>query len=503
MKLSFQRIDALPPLAWIACCKDDRTEVLHGRQVETFQDGFVEGAWDGPFSERGFVDAEWFCGSGGKLSGDGIVFTSATHVISALYHFKSSGGGVLFSNSLYLLMAREGLSMDDGYLDYEADFATILKGVHDYKKTVHVLDRQGSPADVMCFYFREISVDRTGELRVRVKPSVRTFVSFGDYRERLFSAIRAFADNAADGGRKHRYQLVTTISSGYDAPCCAAVAKYAGCDTAVTFAAEGKYAEDSGKGIAQRLGYGTIIERSAQEYRKRKDLVEAPYLAAGELGPSISFSCFDEEFRGNAVFTGERGDSVWNCRATNRNGNFAVIAQNARLDSGEKRLWLGYIPVPMPLYGATAWESLYDIANSEEMASWRLSNNYDRPIPRRILEEAGVPREMFGTHKHGAGFFFRFDTLKRLKSRLSQASAASFEAFVRRQRRCRPGELLAYLWRARSYYGSYVLRRLGFRHKTLNEQASASVRNPMAPRYLIPWAGGVMLERYQAILKVR
>jgi hypothetical protein len=36
------------------------------------------------------------------------------------------------------------------------------------------------------------------------------------------------------------------------------------------------------------------------------------------------------------------------------------------------------------------------------MAPWRLSNRYDRPIPRRLAEEAGVPRELFGQVKVGS-----------------------------------------------------------------------------------------------------
>src|SRR2546427_8786426 len=32
-------------------------------------------------------------------------------------------------------------------------------------------------------------------------------------------------------------------------------------------------------------------------------------------------------------------------------------------------------------------------------APWRLGSDYDRPIPRRILEEAGIPRRLFGNRK--------------------------------------------------------------------------------------------------------
>ena len=46
------------------------------------------------------------------------------------------------------------------------------------------------------------------------------------------------------------------------------------------------------------------------------------------------------------------------------------------------------------------------LACSDEMAPWSLGNDYDRPIPRRIVEEAGIPRALFGhtiymTIEHG------------------------------------------------------------------------------------------------------
>ena len=40
------------------------------------------------------------------------------------------------------------------------------------------------------------------------------------------------------------------------------------------------------------------------------------------------------------------------------------------------------------------------------MDPWRLRNGYDRPIPRRIAEEAGVPRLAFGQSKMGSVVLF-------------------------------------------------------------------------------------------------
>jgi hypothetical protein len=66
---------------------------------------------------------------------------------------------------------------------------------------------------------------------------------------------------------------------------------------------------------------------------------------------------------------------------------------------GEIRLTAGFAQAAVPFIGARCFPDIYRITESDEMVPWRLNNNYDRPIPRRIAEEAGVPREMFGQTK--------------------------------------------------------------------------------------------------------
>jgi hypothetical protein len=42
---------------------------------------------------------------------------------------------------------------------------------------------------------------------------------------------------------------------------------------------------------------------------------------------------------------------------------------------------------------------LIALARAPELAPWSLGGDYDRPIPRRIAETAGVPRDIFGILK--------------------------------------------------------------------------------------------------------
>lgn len=62
--------------------------------------------------------------------------------------------------------------------------------------------------------------------------------------------------------RKKRYGIVTTVSSGYDAAACSAIARKIGCDAALTFDSPQKYADDCGDKIAQQLGYPHIVKKN-------------------------------------------------------------------------------------------------------------------------------------------------------------------------------------------------------------------------------------------------
>src|SRR3989454_12367365 len=67
------------------------------------------------------------------------------------------------------------------------------------------------------------------------------------------------------------------------------------------------------------------------------------------------------------------------------------------------------------------------ISRSREMAPWDVDAGYSRPICRRILETAGVPREAFGVRKQTASvlFFERGDFL-------SPPSLADFRSWLER-----------------------------------------------------------------------
>lgn len=70
----------------------------------------------------------------------------------------------------------------------------------------------------------------------------------------------------------------------------------------------------------------------------------------------------------------------------------------------ELRLRRDFIHAPVPFFGGTRHHDLLRIALSDKMAGYRIGGSYDRPVLRRIAEQAGVPREAFGQRKRAINF---------------------------------------------------------------------------------------------------
>jgi hypothetical protein len=76
---------------------------------------------------------------------------------------------------------------------------------------------------------------------------------------------------------------------------------------------------------------------------------------------------------------------------------------------GEYRLWVGFLHCPLPFWGVRQIADVHAITRSPEMAPWDVPGNYSRPICRRIVECAGVPRELFGQQKRAASVMLHDD----------------------------------------------------------------------------------------------
>lgn len=406
--------------------------VEHGADVETSRDYFVEGAWNRPFDDPSFAAAETMLGSAGRLGDGEIVFTPTTHTMERLHSLRL-GDALFVSNSLAHLLSATGSRLDIRYDAYEPDLMSFLRGHRRAVKTVPLADGRR----VSLHYHESFAVDRELSMRFIAPPEPPPFPTYQSYFDYLNRTVEHLHLNASAPARRVRYQPLTTISSGYDSPAGAVLAQRVGCREAVTFAeARTKYAlamndtTDSGEEIGTRLGFA--VETFARDgYLESHAFPEAIFLATGNGGDDTVMAGLSDRLRHRMLFTGFTGDSLW---ATRSHDPALSKEYRMRFPSGsclqEFRLRESFINLCVPLLTFTRHDDLERISNSEEMKPWRIGGTYDRPIPRRMAEDAGVPRNAFGMEKRAITQPF---WLQRANAdSMSPASLEDFNAFVSR-----------------------------------------------------------------------
>jgi hypothetical protein len=148
----------------------------------------------------------------------------------------------------------------------------------------------------------------------------------------------------------------------------------------------------------------------------------------------------EEAYEGRTVYTGSRGDFVWE-RLGFRTPWWTMVSFGLT----EYRLRVGYIHMAPCAIGEEHRRRIEAISRSQSMQPWSLRNFYDRPIPRRILEDAGVPRSLFGKAKKATSHAPMFGS-----EGMTEKSAIDFEAFA-----------------SACYEETADARRLGFRFQML------------------------------------
>lgn len=417
MEVMFQKIEALPRLAWCANLerRNRHIQILHGPHVETGDGFFCEGAWAGRF-EDGDFERQQFMGSGGKITGRGLLIASPNHTIDRIYVMRH-GTVLSVSNSCAFLLAQADDTADPDYLLYTPRILSIVQGLDRYARWIPT--RSGNRIHMFCYC--NLHVDVNHELDEQPKPPVRDFVDFTDYTSFLQEQVNAIVRNAHDPRRTVRYRPIATISSGYDSPAAAVFARRAGCEEAVTFPRarfDGTTVkDDSGAVIGERLGMKVrSIDRLA--YLKQTGWPEAE-------GGICEFLSLRDSLEGRILFTGFNGDTVWD-RSPGRVSRTIRRTAPSGENLAEFRLRIGFMHLPVPYLGCTRHPSINRISNSKEMRPWTMGSSYDKPIPRRLLEEAGVERGLFGEEKKAAAVVAREEGFERTMTRESLADFLRF-----------------------------------------------------------------------------
>lgn len=400
--------ETLPPLAWICEIIDSRYNFIIGGGVEFGRDYIVEGVWDDNFAEANFVASAHFYGSGAKLNKDNIcVFVPPKLCTDYLFVLHDKIEGITrVSNSFNFLFARAGIDLESIF------FIKFRENINVSTNEESALGAdRGNPliaeTDDMVIYrmmYHNFTVDDKGKINYLMKvPEKLSIPNFDAYRQFLYSTTRKLIDNGAHPSRKRTLNPVTMLSTGYDSCATSAICAACGVKDAVTLDVTVGGHDDCGEKIAKSLGLqchkvisplGKVVPVLKAAISKDSNLLE--FIATAGIGDNVVFKTMEDMLKGKIVFSGLYGDGCWS-----KEGNGSGLAHHLPYMKSrmEFRLRTGYTLVPTPAFGAYFPYFLKNINADREMKPWILNNSYDRPIPRRIAEEAGVARELFGMRK--------------------------------------------------------------------------------------------------------
>jgi len=403
MQLSFYGVSALPRLAWAARIVrgDPVVRVWHGSWVEIRTDAFVEGAWDAPFDAGAFDSSAVLAGSGGRLTRDGVLFASPANMYERL-HTVRVDGTLVVSNSLAFALALSGSRLDPAYHRYYLDLLDHYRiGIRVKAKHLRLAGGRRVELHDCC----NLLVTPELEIHRIEKAWGPAPANYADYAQQLAGTLERVIANAAAPERRWRYRPLVMLSQGYDTTAVAALASRLGCREAVTFLKSdglGGYGDDSGAAIGQCLGYDvTAYERSDYArmpgYRPEEFYLE-PW------GVDCTMVAMESQLPGTLLLSGRSAETVWSREGSGRWG-LPDLQHAIDVTAGcalvELRLRLGFLHFAPATVAAIHAPVIHPWNATQELQPWSIGGSYDKPIARRIAEEAGVPRQLFGQHKRG------------------------------------------------------------------------------------------------------
>ncbi len=396
MRFEFSPVEGWPPLAWLARCPigGDAIEVRHGNRVEVGPEWFCEAVWPGEFQSGDFDRTDLVFGSGARIRDGGVTFVSAGSTVDRLQSFEHEGA-LWVSNSLVCILAAVGAEFDPTYTAYTRHFQSVIRGLQRYERTLAT-----SAGPLRLTYFNNLLWDGQRATETEKPNPVRDFSCYGSYRSFLEDSVGGIAANLAAGDRKHPYKMLGTISSGYDSPTVAVLGRVHGLREVISFDRARGGGTDSGRTIAEIVGLETR-SLSSEAWRER-DFREVPFLAVHGNAADIWYAGAEGLLSGRVLMTGYHGDKVWAKEVRNLGPNI-VRGDLSGLSLSEYRLWIGFIHWPVPFMGVRQLREINAISGSDEMEPWDVPGGYSRPICRRAVEEAGVPRGVLApTKRYGS-----------------------------------------------------------------------------------------------------
>lgn len=386
LRFEIERDAALPRMAWALrhVAGEDVVRVLAGADVRKGDAVFWEGVNPCVDDPRAVADFHFPLCSGATLRGNDIIAFSPGHTLDRLFLVEQDDT-IVISNSLAFALRASGAKLEPRDLTYHWHLGAI--GAH-----AHEMPAQGGR--LTAYVNTNVFIPRDHNVRWELRPKAPDFETYAEYRALLDAFLRDAAA-AAKHPINLPYTPATTISTGYDSPAASVLARQIGAETAYTIVDSRAGPSDSGKDIADILGLN-VVTASRTDYRAAGAAAERLFYF-GAVGNDIIFYPWKDELTGKMLFSGYKGDILWDRNWPRPLGTWSHDADGATMQ--EFRLRSGFVHLPPAYFGWRRSDRLLAIAKSDDMAPWALYTDYDRPIARRIVETAGVPRELFGQSK--------------------------------------------------------------------------------------------------------
>lgn len=414
-----ERRPDFPPLAWLLSLHGQSVSLTCGTSVATRDDAFVEGAWAGAFDDWAFGSCCDVFGSGACQTPSGWLLVPPSHTLECIFFLRPKPRTWIASNSLAFLLARTNARFVLPSHRLSAIFVRIVNGIDESPITLET-----TLGTLTALYHHNCLLTPKGS-EIRPKPLPPRFPDYSAYVTHLREAVSLVAFNAAAARRPQTYLLLASLSSGYDSPACTVLAREAGCEDAITFASARGGVSDDGRRIGEYLNVSAVcVDRPRDATRLGE--TELEFLATGMQAEDVVYAAAADHVRKRVLVTGFHGDKIWDISSTPN----AVLTRGDISGSSmaEFRVARDFVHVPLPFAGAQQHGDVSRISHSEEMKSFSVDGAYNRPIPRRIVEEAGVPRELFGQEKKAISLLV-FQQEKLLSSETRRGVAAHVEQF--------------------------------------------------------------------------
>lgn len=469
-------------------------KITVGQSVIYNNNFFAAGVWDGVCDDGDLLNAQFPCCTGAEFYNNRIVFVTPIHLQEAIYSIKTDDT-LFISNSVPFVLEASHSDLDVNYYDYEHDFCSVLFGYDGYVRETPLANGR-----ILNIYrCQHVTIDDNLHVSVERKWSHLHFDSYSDYVSKVKSILTKIYENSVSPMRSVKYGSVSSISRGYDAPASSVLAMSLHCNETIGFNAPAKYLADLGTEIAHKIGYDKVYEVDALEYMSNTDCLEALAFCSGDA--SMLFGSYKEIIGNKLLVVGTRGDSVWSKDNPIVNNDFIFTRHNglsqASICFNEYGLHCNCVQIAPPLIGADSWTEISKITSSVEMDMYSLHNNYDRPIPRRLVEEAGVNRNEFGQGKKGGGLTYHYDTINSMKRKMSSHSHSCLVAYKRKLKR-NPMKKLAHYWKyikaEYPMYFNYISSRLHL-HKYIPYKESY-ISSPLSS-ILILWGIDTTRKHYK------